>query len=183
MTTAVVPKAVPAWLLATLGAVVFLANAGLLVLQLVAPRYLAPFIGSSVETWTSVIGVFLTGIAVGNHFGGKLADRSPATRTLGILLGLGGLSALLMIGWAMVCHSTGFDQAFGLGPRIPVLAALFCLPPAIILSLITPLTIKLMLPDVTKAGRVAGLVFALSTVGCLVGNYATGFWFMADHAE
>lgn len=86
-----------------------------------------------------------------------------------------------MIGWAAVTHATGFDQAIGLGARIPVLAALFCLPPAVLLSLITPLTIKLMLPDVSKAGRVAGLVFALSTVGCLVGNYATGFWFMADY--
>lgn len=181
MTTAVAPKAVPSWLLAMLGAVVFLANAGLLVLQLVAPRYLAPFIGSSVETWTCVIGVFLTGIALGNHFGGRLADRSPATRTLGILLALGGVSALLMIGVALICQTTGFDRAFPLGPRIPILAALFCLPPAVVLSLMTPLTIKLMLPDVSKAGRVAGMVFALSTVGCLVGNYATGFWFMADY--
>jgi predicted membrane-bound spermidine synthase len=69
-------------LLVGLGSVVFLANAGLLVLQLLAGRYLAPFIGSSVETWTSVIGVFLTGIALGNHFGGKIADRSPTSRTL-----------------------------------------------------------------------------------------------------
>ena len=38
-----------------------------------------------------------------------------------------------------------------------------------------------MLPDVTRAGRVAGLVFALGTLGCLVGNYATGFWLMADY--
>src|SRR5262245_6816590 len=181
MTTAVVSRTVPPGLLAGLGAVVFLANAGLLVLQLLAGRYLAPFIGSSVETWTSVIGVFLTGIALGNHFGGKIADRSPSTRTLGILLVLGGLSALSMVLWWEVCQRTGFDRTFGLAPRIPILAALFCLPPAFVLSLITPLTIKLMLPDVTKAGRVAGLVFALSTLGCLLGNYVTGFWLMADY--
>jgi spermine/spermidine synthase len=40
---------------------------------------------------------------------------------------------------------------------------------------LTPLAIKLGLPDVSKTGRVAGLIFALSTLGCLIGNYLTGF--------
>src|SRR5215208_4061634 len=181
MTTSAVVRTFPDRLLVGLGAVVFLANAGLLVLQLLAGRYLAPFIGSSVETWTCVIGVFLTGIALGNHFGGRLADRNPSTRLLGWLLVLGGISALSMVLWWVVFRNTGIDQVLPLGPRIPILSALFCLPPAFVLSLMTPLTIKLMLPDVTKAGRVAGLVFALSTLGCLVGNYATGFWLMADY--
>src|SRR6476619_2024158 len=106
---AVVSRVVPPKMLVGLGAVVFLANAGLLVLQLLGGRYLAPFIGSSVETWTSVIGVFLTGIALGNHFGGRVADRSPSTRSLGILLVLGALSSLSFILWWYVCHGTGFD--------------------------------------------------------------------------
>ncbi|WP_029629790.1 fused MFS/spermidine synthase [Zavarzinella formosa] len=169
-------------LLTGLGAVVFLANAGLLVLQLLAGRYLAPFIGSSVETWTSVIGVFLTGIALGNHFGGTIADRSPNSRTLGILLLLGGISSLSMLAGSILCEKTGFDSSLSLTIRIPILAGIFCLPPAFIISLITPLTIKLMLSDVTKAGRVAGLVFALSTLGCLAGNYVTGFKLMAFYS-
>src|SRR6478736_10387179 len=118
---AVVSRVVPPKLLVGLGAVVFLANAGLLVLQLLAGRFLAPFIGSSVETWTCVIGVFLTGIALGNHFGGKLADRKPATRTLGWLLVLGGLGALSMILWWEIFRNTSLDQVLPLGPRIPIL--------------------------------------------------------------
>lgn len=181
MSTAVVARSFPNSLLFGLGAVVFLANAGLLVLQLLAGRFLAPFIGSSVETWTCVIGVFLTGIALGNHFGGRIADRSPSTRTLAILLILGSISSLSLILWWVICQSTGLDRSFPLGARIPILATLFCLPPAFVLSLITPLTIKLMLSDVSKAGRIAGLVFALSTLGCLLGNYMTGFWLIADY--
>src|SRR3954453_8359278 len=181
MTQVVSPRLVPPGLLVGLGAVVFLANAGLLVLQLLAGRFLAPFIGSSVGTWTCGIRGFLTGIALGNHYGGKLADRNPSTRALGRLLVLGGLGALSMILWWVVCRGTDADRVLPLGPRIPILAALVCLPPAVVLSLMTPLTIKLMLPDVSRAGRVAGLVFALSTLGCLVGNYATGFWLMADY--
>jgi len=160
-------------------AVVFLANAGLLVLQLAAGRYLAPFIGSSVETWTSVIGVFLTGIALGNWIGGRIADRFPSPKTVGVLLLLGGISSLGMIGCYEYTLSSGFYKSLPLGPRIPILAFIFCLLPAFSLSLLTPVTIKLLLPDVGSAGRIAGLIFAISTLGCLIGNYLTGFWLMA----
>ena len=163
-----------------IGLVVVVANAGLLVLQLLAGRFLAPFVGSSVETWTSVIGVFLAGIALGNHVGGRLADRRPSTRTLGLLLVGGAVGAASMVGWWALCKDAGVYSWLPLGPRIPVLAAAFCFVPAFALSLITPLAIKLLLADVTRAGRVAGLVFALGTVGSLVGNYATGFWLLAD---
>ncbi|MCE9533781.1 MAG: fused MFS/spermidine synthase, partial [Planctomycetes bacterium] len=159
--------------------VVFLANASLLVLQLAAGRYLAPFIGSSVETWTSVIGVFLTGIALGNWIGGRVADRFPSPRTVCVLLILGGLSSLGMIACYEYTLSSGFYRSLALGPRIPALAFFFCIPPAFFLSLLTPVTIKLLLPDVGSAGRIAGLVFAISTLGCLIGNYLTGFWLMA----
>jgi spermidine synthase len=175
------PVRAPLPLLLSTGAIIFLANAGLLVLQLLAGRYLAPFIGSSIETWTSVIGVFLAGIALGNWIGGKVADRYPSTRTLARLLGLGGLSVLVPIGAMLLCQKTGLHSAMPLGLRIPLLAALFCLVPATVLSMITPLVIKLATADVRWAGRVAGIAFALSTLGCLVGNYLTGFWLMAEY--
>src|SRR5438128_2870240 len=87
--------------------VVVLANAALLVLQLVAGRLLAPFVGSSLETWTSVIGVFLVGIALGNGFGGRLADRYPSPRTLALLLAIGAAAALWMVVFPSALASTG----------------------------------------------------------------------------
>ena len=57
-----------------------------------------------------------------------------------------------------------------------MLAVVLCLPAGFVLSLLTPLAIKLGLPDVSKTGRVAGMIFALSTLGCLIGNYLTGFY-------
>jgi hypothetical protein len=172
---------VPASLLVGAGAMIFLANAGLLVLQLVAGRFLAPFIGSSIETWTCVIGVFLAGIALGNWLGGRVADRFPSPRTVAVLLALSGLAALGMIGFYEWSLANGYYKLIPLGARIPLLATLLCLPPAVLLSLLTPVTIKLLLPDVASAGRIAGLIFALSTLGCLIGNYYTGFWLMADY--
>ena len=162
------------------GAVIFVANAALLVLQLTAVRILIPFIYSSIETWTCVIGVFLTGIALGNWFGGRLADRWASPRTLAILLALGGFASLGMIGIERFTAANGFYQSLSLELRRPLLTVLFCLLPATILSLITPLTIKLALPHLNRAGRAAGFVFALSTLGSVLGNYLTGFWLLAD---
>ncbi len=166
----------PVGRLVGVGSVVFLANAALLVLQLVAGRLLSPYIGSSLETWTSIIGVFLAGIALGNAFGGKLADRYPSPKTLAILLGVGAIAALWMLLFPQLLTSTGLHKSIPLGPRIPILAAALCLPAGLVLSLLTPLAIKLGLPDVAHTGRVAGLIFALSTLGCLLGNYVTGFY-------
>src|SRR5688572_2061908 len=162
--------------LVSVGAIIFCANAALLVLQLVAGRLLSPFIGSSLETWTSIIGVFLAGIALGNGFGGKLADRYPTPRTLAALLALGAVAALWVMVFPMILAVTGMHKPIPLGVRIPILAAILCLPAGFVLSLLTPLAIKLGLPDVGHTGRVAGLIFALSTLGCLLGNYVTGFY-------
>ena len=180
-TTALVPETAstavpfPVGRLVGIGLIIFLANAALLVLQLVASRLLAPFVGSSLETWTSIIGVFLLGIALGNAVGGRLADRYPSPRTLAILLGAGALAAIWMVLLPLGLSASGAYKSIPLGPRIPILALALCLPAGFALSLLTPLAIKLGLPDVSKTGRVAGLIFALSTLGCLIGNYVTGF--------
>lgn len=176
MGSAPLTSSLPFARLAGVGAVVFLANAALLVLQLVASRLLAPFIGSDLYTWTSIIGVFLTGIALGNGLGGRLADRYPSPWTLAALLVAGAAAAVWMAVFPLVLSATGAYQSIPLGPRIPLLATALCLPAGLVLSLLTPLAIKLGLPDISKTGRVAGLVFSMSTLGCLLGNYLTGFY-------
>ena len=120
---------------------------------------MAPFIGSSLETWTSIIGVFLAGIAMGNAFGGRLADRYPTPKTLAVLLGIGAVAALWMMVFPTVLSSGGMHKSLPLGSRIPILAAVLCLPAGFVLSLLTPLAIKLGLPDVAHTGRVAGVNF------------------------
>src|SRR5213596_1143117 len=77
--------------------VVFVASCCTLILELVAGRILAPYIGVSLYTWTSIIGVILAGISLGNFLGGRLADRGASARTLGTLFLLGGLAAALTL--------------------------------------------------------------------------------------
>src|SRR5438034_5412612 len=91
--------------------VVVLANAALLVLQLVAGRLLAPFIGSSLETWTAVIGVFLLGISLGNWLGGRIADRGAHEGVLGAMLLLGTVTTAAALGLVRLLSLPGDGES------------------------------------------------------------------------
>src|SRR5438876_2208134 len=80
--------------------VVFVSSCCTLILELVAGRILAPAIGVSLYTWTSVIGVVLGGIALGNWLGGKIADRRPRKRTLSDLYFGSAVSSALILALA-----------------------------------------------------------------------------------
>src|SRR5512145_801485 len=83
-------------LIATL--IVFLSNFCILVLELVAGRLTAPLVGVSLYTWTSIIGVILAGISLGNYLGGKIADRWASRATLAALFILAALGSATILG-------------------------------------------------------------------------------------
>ncbi len=171
--------------------VVFVASCCTLILELVAGRILAPFIGVSLYTWTSIIGVVLAGISLGNYVGGRSADRWPERRTLGILLLAGGLASLAILPLISIATSipTGqlvdpnnrlggvlpLDRAALLILRIVTITALIFFPPSLILGMVSPVVIKLTLRDLAHTGGLVGKVYALSTLGSILGTFATGF--------
>ena len=77
--------------------IVFISSACIMILELVAGRIVAPYVGVSLYTWTSIIGVVLAGISLGNYLGGLLADRWASLRFLGGIFLLGGLSSLSVL--------------------------------------------------------------------------------------
>ncbi|MFL5327311.1 MAG: fused MFS/spermidine synthase [Gemmataceae bacterium] len=163
----------------SIGFIVFAANAALLVLQLMAGRLLSPFVGSSLATWTAVIGMFLAGISAGNWYGGRIADRAANARTLRLILLAGGLCVLAVLGLVKLCSDGAILRPIPLPLRIVVTSFVVCFPPAFVLSLTTPVAIKILLPDVGHTGRIAGIVYAVGTLGSLVGNFAAGFYLIA----
>src|ERR671931_240107 len=75
----------------------FVANGCLLVLELVAGRIIAPSVGVSLYTWTSVIGVVLAGLSLGSWIGGKVADRRPGRSILSLEFLLAALASALIL--------------------------------------------------------------------------------------
>ncbi len=148
--------------LAVAGGIVFIANAELLVLHAVAGRLLAPFVGSSLETWAAVIAAFLAGLAVGSAFGGRAADRKPTAGTLSVWLLVGAMSAVWVVLLPILLNNTSLHTLLPLGPRIPVLAFLLGFPAGFALGVLSPLAVRI--------GRVGWLVVALAVVGGLTGH-------------
>lgn len=171
--------AVPAVWKATIVAVAIISSGALLIAQQVAFRLLAPVIGSSVETWSAIIGVFLLGIAVGNHVAGKLADRiSPVVCISGGLL-CGAVSVFLMpfiADW--LTDSTQFGT-LSLTVQIFSASFLVCFLPGVLLSLVTPPSIRSVVTNSKEVGSAAGQIFAWGTFGSLAGNYLAGFVLLA----
>src|SRR3989344_8102288 len=59
----------------------FLAGFAVMTVELISSRIVAPIIGSSVFTWTSVIGITLLGLAAGSYVGGQIADKKDVEKS------------------------------------------------------------------------------------------------------
>ena len=77
--------------------VVFGTSAAVLVLEIIAGRLMAPYVGISLETFTGIIGTVLAGIAVGAAVGRRLADRRDPRTLIGPALIVGGALAWLSV--------------------------------------------------------------------------------------
>ena len=157
-------------------ALVFLSSAAVLVLEILAARLLAPYVGDTLETYTAIIGVILAGIAVGSWLGGKAADRRDPRTLLGPLLIAGG--ALSFVAIPLI---DGLGSGLrGAGPLITTIMTTFAFfAPAAVLTAVTPAVIKIQLDSLEETGRVVGRLSALGTVGAIVGTFATGFLLVA----
>jgi hypothetical protein len=167
------PTSLPTWLAVTL---VVGTSAAVLVLEILAARLLAPYVGVSIETYTGIIGTVLAGIAVGAWFGGVAADRMDPRRLIPALLVTGGALAIATVPTVRALGPAG--QSTGLG-GILVLTAVGFLPSATVLSAIAPAVVKLQLRDLASTGTTVGRLSAYGTAGAIVATFLTGFVLVA----
>ncbi|MEW6215370.1 MAG: fused MFS/spermidine synthase [Nitrospirota bacterium] len=157
--------------------ITFIASFCILVIEIVAGRILAPFVGVSLYTWTSIIGVVLAGISIGAYFGGKLADRFPERKTLGWLLMVSGIAALSIAPVTNLVASCSFP--ISLMWRILLVTTVIFFVPSCILGMISPVVVKLAIQNLDKVGNVVGKIYAFSTLGSILGTFATGFFLIS----
>jgi spermidine synthase len=150
-----------------------------MILELTAGRIVAPYVGVSLYTWTSIIGIVLAGISLGNYIGGRLADRSGSLRLLGILFLLSGLTSFGVLAANQI--GTRLPAGWPVILEILVLVTVLFFVPCVILGTISPVVAKLAVRDLAKTGTTVGKIYAAGTVGSIVGTFATGFvlisWF------
>ncbi|MES9957136.1 MAG: fused MFS/spermidine synthase [Sedimenticola sp.] len=155
---------------------IFLSSAFLLVLEMVAGRLIAPYVGVSLYTWTSIIGVVLAGLSLGNWIGGVWADRGGSNRSAGLVLmasALASLAVLLILTWvAPPLQESGLSL---LSISFLMVLALFFLP-AVLLGIVTPLLTTLALKLDRRTGHIVGMMHALAALGSILGTFVTGYW-------
>lgn len=168
----------PLWLLVTLQAVV---SAASLVVEIVAGRLLAPYVGMSLYTWTSIIAVVLAGFSAGHWWGGALAGltRDEALQRTGwILLGAGATTALAVV----LLHRLAGPVLGGIGHPIwgiAVLAGLVFFLPSLFAGVPAPVLAQIATQGTDQPGRALGAMFAAGAVGAIGGTLLAGFLFIS----
>jgi spermidine synthase len=148
----------------------------LLALEIVASRIVAPYFGNSIYVWGSLIGVFLAALSLGYLGGGRIATRWPTAGPFLILVLAGGMAIVPIprVASFILAAITQHDY----GPRANALlgcTALFFLP-CVLLGAISPYAVRLKTETVEGVGKVAGTLYALSTLGSIVGTLVAAFF-------
>jgi len=158
-----------------LGGLIFFAGIGSMATEMCASRLIAPYYGSSTMIWANIIGLILIALSFGYVLGGRLADRHPSPRVLGIVVLCGAvLTAAVPFAARPFLNVTinGIDSV----STGAVLGSFFScvvlfVPSVLLLGMVTPFAIRIGIREMDKAGSTAGRIFALSTAGSLVGTF------------
>ena len=159
--------------------IVFLSSGAIMVLEIVAGRLMAPILGVSLYTWTSIIGVILAGISLGNFAGGLLADRFASRSTLALLFVLSAVASASIL-WTVGVSTAITDLPLSVMVQVLLAFTTAFLLPAILLGTISPVVIKLTLSDLRETGHVVGRIYAAGAAGSIAGTFLAGFWLISQ---
>jgi len=147
-------------------------------IELLGGRILAPFFGSSVHIWGSIITVFMLSLSFGYLAGGKLSTHNASLKRYGIIFLFAGITILPVAFWSTGIMEVIFlnveDSRYG---SLLACGALFFVP-TIILGMISPYSVRLLVTDKDKSGQIAGKLYFVSTLGSALGTIITSFYFV-----
>lgn len=160
--------------------VLFIVNAIYMILELIASRILSPYFGSSNIVWTSIIGIILLSTSIGNYVGGIIADKTKNNnkalkRSISIvLITIGILIFIIPISQqAFLLSLTKIISNIKIGAIISTLSLFFL--PSMFIGILSPIIIKLKMNNMENVGKTSGNIYAIATLGSIVGTFIGGF--------
>ena len=160
--------------------VLFIVNAIYMILELIASRILSPYFGSSNIVWTSIIGIILLSTSIGNYVGGIIADKTKNNnkalkRSISIvLITIGILIFIIPISQqAFLLSLTKIISNIKIGAIISTLSLFFL--PSMFIGILSPIIIKLKMNNIENVGKTSGNIYAIATLGSIVGTFIGGF--------
>ncbi len=154
---------------------VTITGAAVMILELLGTRIIGPFYGVSLYVWSSLIAVTLIALALGYFLGGVLADRFPAVRLAHIIVSSALTTVIIPFLTGPILRAT---DVLGLRAGAFASALLLFTLPLTALAMVGPYVIKRATRDLSGVGTASGTVYAVSTVGSVVGTLLLGFFLL-----
>ena len=144
--------------------------------ELLGGRMLAPYFGSSVYVWGSIITIFMLALSIGYLSGGKYSMYQPNLTKFGAIF----MASALFILPTIFFSELIMDQVFEWieDPRYGSLLAsifLFFIPTAI-MGMIAPYSVRILTQSKDASGQTAGFLYFVSTLGSAIGTIVTSFY-------
>lgn len=164
---------------------VFGVGAGALAIELAAARLLDPWFGNSQIVWAALISLVLACLALGAWIGGRVGDRSPKLLPLLVAVMVAGVATAWIPGFAQPVLQLAVRDLLDLEAGL-LLAAMLAVVilltfPLVLLGAVTPWVVRIALSSVTTGGRTAGSLYAVGTVGSILGTLAPVLWLVPSY--
>jgi len=158
-----------------LASIAFSSGAIVMALEIVGSRIITPVFGSSTTTWGILIGIILTGLALGYFVGGRISDSKPSTEKLCSIVFSTGLF-ILFIPFISQSLIEFFIEIMPTASSATFFSTLTIFgSPAILLGFVSPYAIKLAAKTLHKIGTTTGNLYSISTLGSISGTFLTIF--------
>lgn len=155
--------------------VVFICGAAVMILEMVGSRMMAPYLGTSIIVWTSLIGIILGFLSLGYWLGGKLADIKPSYKIFSLVILLASLFVFLTIFIQGAVLSFIQTRSFNIYLGTVFSAVILFGLPSVLMGVVSPYAARLKIKSLDHSGEAVGSLYALSTLGSIIGTFAAGF--------
>jgi spermidine synthase len=149
----------------------FISGACVMIVELTGSKIIAPYLGTTIYTWAAVIGLVMAALSLGYFYGGNLADKYNDRKHLANIFFLAAFCTLIIPILANII--VPFTVLIPLSVA-SIVSALILVPASFFYGMVSPYVIKLISRD-EKVGKSSGEVFAISTIGSIVGTLGSGF--------
>ena len=160
-----------------------------LVYQVVWSRYLALFLGHTSYAVVAVLVAFMGGLALGNAWFGKWADRSAKPLAFYGWLEIGiGIYAVVFPGYYSLGHDAYIGLVRSLQPGATALLALkflfsllLVLPPAVLMGATFPILTRFVTRSMAELRERVAALYAINSAGAVAGCLIADFWWIPNY--
>jgi len=160
----------------------FFSGMTVMAVELACSRLLAPYFSSSQIVWTIIIGLIMISMSIGNMLGGRLADKHKSLSRLYLYIWIASLwiAAIPFVGKYIISGIIGLLFLTVPGSQLVVAGSalscivIFALPMAL-LGMVSPYLVRLGIDDMENSGKVAGKIYAMGTIGSIIGTFIPTF--------